>query len=152
MSSRDSSTRTPPRRAASKPALEGRRILLVEDSPVVAPFTADLLGELGCVVVGPAPNMAAARELAETGDFDGAMIDVHIRGERAFPICEILQARNVPFIFTSGYADWQMPEKWQERPRLQKPYTLDQVERSLETLFEARPSARDRKADADARS
>lgn len=152
MSSRDSSTRTPPRRGAAKPVRKGRRILLVEDSPVVAPFTADLLGELGCVVVGPAPNMAAARELAEAGEFDAAMIDVHIRGERVFPICEILQAKDVPFIFTSGYADWQMPEKWLDRPRLQKPYTLDQVQASLEALFEARPSARERKADADARS
>lgn len=151
MSSPDSSTRPSARRPAGRPALEGRRILLVEDSPVVAPFTADALGELGCIVVGPAPNMAAARELAEGGEFDGALIDVHIRGERAFPICEILQARNVPFIFTSGYADWQMPEKWQDRPRLQKPYTVDHVQRALEALF-AKPSAGERKADADARS
>jgi hypothetical protein len=28
-----------------------------------------------------------------------------------------------------------MPEKWQDRPRLQKPYTLDQVEQALESLF-----------------
>ena len=44
--------------------LKGRRILVVEDSPVVGPFTAELLADLGCEVVGPAPNMAAARELA----------------------------------------------------------------------------------------
>ena len=102
---------------------------------MVAPFTAEVLAELGCVVVGPAPNMAAARELAETGQFDGALVDVHIRGERVFPICEILNGRDVPFIFTSGYADWQMPEKWQERPRLQKPYTVGQVEEALTELL-----------------
>jgi CheY-like chemotaxis protein len=135
MSSRDSSikTRGP---AAAKPDLNGRRILVVEDSPVVGPFTADLLGELGCVAVGPAPNMAAARELVEAGELDAALIDIHIRGERVFPLCELLEAQDVPFVFTSGYADRQMPEKWENRPRVQKPYTLEQIEKALSALFD----------------
>jgi CheY-like chemotaxis protein len=133
MSSRGSSTKAPER--SVEEGLAGKRILVVEDSPVVAPFTADILGELGCVVVGPAPNMAAARELAEEGDFDGALMDVHIRGERIFPLCEMLESKGVPFVLTSGYADWTMPEKWQDKPRLQKPYTMAQVGRELAALF-----------------
>jgi CheY-like chemotaxis protein len=108
---------------------------VVEDSPVVAPFTADVLGELGCEVVGPAPNMAAARELIEEGAFDAALMDVHIRGERVFPLCELLEAKDVPFVLTSGYGDWQVPEKLEKRPRLQKPYTIAQVERALSKLL-----------------
>jgi CheY-like chemotaxis protein len=130
MSSRDSST--------DGRRLAGFRILLVEDSPVVGPFTADLLGELGCEIVGPAPTMAAARELVDAGGFDAALMDIHIRGERVFPLCELLDTRGVPFIFTSGYADWQMPEKWADRPRLQKPYTLADVQQALERLFTRR--------------
>ena len=117
-------------------SLKGRKILVVEDSPVVAPFTADLLGELGCEVVGPAPNMAAARELVEAGEFDGALMDIHIRGAQVFPLCEILAAKSLPFVLTSGYADRQMPEKWQDCPRLQKPYTVDEVEKALSALFD----------------
>lgn len=116
--------------------LAGSRILVVEDSPVVAPFTADILADLGCEVIGPAPNLAAARELAENEDFDAAIVDVHIRGERVFGLCEILDAKTVPFVFTSGYADWQMPDKWEDRPRLQKPYTLGDVQRTLTSLLE----------------
>ena len=112
-----------------------KRVLLVEDSPVVAPFTADLLGELGYTVVGPAPNIANARELIETEPLDAAVMDVHIRGERVFPMCEMLDAKGVPFILTSGYADWQVPEKWADRPKLQKPYTLDDVEQAFRALF-----------------
>lgn len=115
--------------------LAGRRILIVEDSPVVAPFTADLLADLGCDVVGPAPNMAAARELAEGASFDAAIMDVHIRGERVFPLCELLEAKDVPFVLTSGYADWTMPRKWEDRPRLQKPYTIEDVEAVLRQVF-----------------
>lgn len=118
--------------------LTGRRILVVEDSPVVGPFTAELLAELGCEVVGPAPNMAAAREIVEGDEpIDAAMMDVHIRGERVFPLCEVLAAKGVPFLLTSGYADWQMPDKWEDRPRLLKPYTIDQVEKALTKLVDA---------------
>jgi CheY-like chemotaxis protein len=134
MSSHDSSTEAP-ERAESGP-LTGRRILIIEDSPVVGPFTADLLADLGCEVVGPAPNMAAARELVEEGGFHGALMDVHIRGERVFPLCEILESMDVPFVLTSGYADWTMPDKWTDRPRLQKPYTIDEVEAALSSLFQ----------------
>lgn len=112
-----------------------KRVLLVEDSPVVAPFTADLLGELGYTVVGPAPNIASARKLIETEQLDAAVMDVHIRGERVFSMCEMLDVRGVPFILTSGYADWQIPDKWMTRPRLQKPYTIGDVEAAFTTLF-----------------
>ena len=113
----------------------GQRILVIEDSPVIAPFIADLLGDLGFKVVGPAPNMAKARELVEAAAFDAALLDVHIRGERVFPLCDLLDAQGVPFVLTSGYADWTMPEKWDDRPRLQKPYTIEQVEEALSSLF-----------------
>jgi CheY-like chemotaxis protein len=137
MSSRGSSINAPRPRSAAVD-LAGSRILVVEDSPVVGPFTADLLGELGFVVVGPAPNMAAARELIEDGVFDAALMDVHIRGERVFPLCDLLDAMGVPFVLTSGYGDWQVPEKLEKRPRLQKPYTIAQVEKALNKLLRAR--------------
>lgn len=117
-----------------------KRVLVVEDSPVVGPFTADLLEELGYEVVGPAPNMAMARELIDVGAFDAALMDVHIRGERVFPLCEALDDRGVPFVLTSGYADWHMPDKWQGRPRLLKPYSIDQVQDALNAVFDGTPA------------
>jgi CheY-like chemotaxis protein len=118
-------------------APDGRRILVVEDSPVVAPFTADVLGELGYEVVGPAPNMAAARDLVDGEEFDAAVMDIHIRGERVFSLCEVLAAKGIPFVLTSGYADWQIPDRWQDAPRLQKPYTIDQVQSALSEVLKA---------------
>jgi CheY-like chemotaxis protein len=134
MSSRDSSTKAAG--GIGKTGVAGRKILVVEDSPVVGPFTADLLAELGCKVIGPAPNMAAARELIEAAEFDAALMDIHIRGERVFPLCDMLEIKGVPFVFTSGYADWQMPDKWRDRPRLQKPYKLHQIEEALKAILE----------------
>jgi hypothetical protein len=62
---------------------------------------------------------------------------VHIRGERVFPLLDLLEGRGVPFLLTSGYADWQMPEKWEGCPRLQKPYTIGDIERALTPLLDA---------------
>lgn len=108
---------------------------MVEDSPVVAPFTVAVLEDLGCVAVGPAPNMASARELIESETFDAAIMDVHIRGERVFALCDLLDARDIPFLLTSGYADWQVPDEWEDRPRLQKPYTFDELSAALRRML-----------------
>ena len=115
--------------------LEGRRILVVEDSPVVAAACEDMLGDMGCVVVGPATNMAAALQLATEEQLDGALVDINIRGGKAFPVLKILAGRDVPFLLASGYADWSMPEEWRERPRLAKPYSPNLLRESLIKLL-----------------
>lgn len=116
-------------------SLEGRRVLLVEDSPVVLAFAGDALQELGCVVVGPAQNLAVARGLAETEVCDAALIDIRIRGEKSFAICDILAGRGIPFILTSGYADWTIPNRWQDSLQLPKPYKLEDLEVALHQLL-----------------
>ena len=115
--------------------LEGRRILVVEDSPVVAVACEDMLRDMGCTVIGPATNMAAALELATEEQLDGAIVDINIRGGKAFPVLKILAGRDVPFLLASGYADWSMPEEWQERPRLPKPYSPESLRESLIKLL-----------------
>ncbi len=115
--------------------LEGRRIFIVEDSPVVADDSAEILRELGCEVVGPAGNMASALELAEAEGFDAAIVDINIRGGKSFAVLKILEARGIPFLVTSGYADWTLPEEWVERPRLLKPYTADMLRVKLSELL-----------------
>ena len=121
--------------------LAGRRVLVVEDSPVVAEACGDMLRDLGCVVVGPAGNMAAALQMASDEDLDGAIVDINIRGGKAFPVLKILAGRGVPFLLTSGYADWSMPEEWQGRPRLAKPYTPAGLRAGLEELLGSAPDS-----------
>ena len=115
--------------------VSGRRIFVVEDSPVVADDSAEILQELGCTVIGPAGTMASALQLAEAEEFDAAIVDLNIRGGKSFAVLKILQARGIPFLVTSGYADWTMPEEWMERPRLPKPYTPDMLRTKLGELL-----------------
>lgn len=111
--------------------LRGKKILVVEDSPLIAATTEELLLELGGEVVGPAGNMADAHTLCETADFDIALVDLNIRGAKAFPLLKIMERRGIPFVLTTGYADWRMPEEWAQIPRLPKPYTMEAIGSSL---------------------
>jgi CheY-like chemotaxis protein len=122
--------------SAGLPAiLGGRRILVVEDSPVVAQACDDMLRDMGCLVIGPATNMAAALQLASEENLDAAIVDLNIRGGKAYPVLRILADRDVPFLLASGYADWSMPDEWQDRPRLAKPYSPNSLRESLIALL-----------------
>lgn len=115
--------------------LDGRRVLVVEDSPVVADDSAAILQELGCTVIGPAGTMASALQLAEAEAFDAAIVDLNIRGGKSFAVLRILEGRGIPFLMTSGYADWTMPEEWIDRPRLPKPYSPETLRVRLAELL-----------------
>jgi CheY-like chemotaxis protein len=123
-------------RAFMTDELSKRRILVIEDSPVVADASEDMLHDLGFEVVGPAGNMATALQLAQDEELDAAIVDVNIRGGKAYSVMKILATRNIPFLLTSGYADWSMPEEWAERPRLAKPYTPNMLRVSLTELLQ----------------
>jgi len=117
--------------------LAGRRVLVVEDSPLIAAVLEDMLRDLGCAVVGPIGNMAFAIDLARDEELDAAIIDLNIRGGKVYPVAEVLRDRNVPFLLASGYADWTLREDFKDRPRLTKPYDAKTVEQKLLNLLDS---------------
>ena len=115
--------------------LAGTRILVVEDSPLIAAAAEQMLVDLGCVVVGPTGSLAVATDLARDEAIDAGVIDVNIRGWKVFPVAQILADRNIPFLLASGYADWTLPDRLNSRPRLLKPYDSDTLHRELAKLL-----------------
>ena len=118
--------------------LASRRILVVEDSPLLAEHLQQMLEDFGCVVVGPTGSMATARELATEAEIDAAVLDVNIRGEKIYAVAAMLAGRNIPFLFASGYADWTLPPEYQDIPRLLKPYRAEALRPILEQLLAPR--------------
>lgn len=111
-----------------------RRVLVVEDQMLIAMVIEDLLTDLDCEVVGPAATLESAVELATAENPDAAILDVNLDGQKVFPLAEQLQRRKIPFIFSTGYSDYSLPEKWHDTPRLSKPFNRDQLEALLENL------------------
>jgi DNA-binding NtrC family response regulator len=112
--------------------LTGLRILLVEDNFLIATYLKRLLTTWGVDVVGPAPSVDEASQLAEDHRLSGAILDVNIVGGNSVPVAAKLQARGLPFFFITGYGSpLGLPETMSHRPRLNKP--ID--ERKLQTTI-----------------
>ena len=66
-------------------------------------MVADMLEELGYSVAAEAGEIGEAVKLAQTTEFDLAILDVNVNGKVISPVAELIQARNRPFIFATGY-------------------------------------------------
>lgn len=111
------------------------RVLLVEDEPLIAMMLEDFLDALDRQCAGTADSVATAMSLVEAGEFDCAILDVHLRGgEKSWPVAEALAERGIPFVFATGGADDMIAEAFRGRPMLQKPFTLEGVEKALSAL------------------
>src|SRR5215470_16953622 len=104
------------------------RILVVEDNFLMAEVLCELLTERGCEVVGPAPRLSIALDLAAHNAIDGAFLDVNLAGEYCFPLARYLQEKGVPFVFLTGYGEGTViPAAFQAVPLLSKPFNPGEV-------------------------
>jgi DNA-binding response OmpR family regulator len=109
-------------------------LLVVEDEFLIRILLIDMLDELGYTVAAAVGTIAEAAEVAKSGDFDAAILDVNLDGKSIFPIAEILANRKVPFIFVTGYGQTCLPPSLRDRPTLQKPFQTDELKNTLEKL------------------
>jgi DNA-binding NtrC family response regulator len=94
-----------------------------------------MLQAFGTLTIGPFGNIAAALNAAENEELDVAIVDLNIRGAKAFSLFSALDRRQIPFIIASGYADWTMPEEWHDRTRLHKPFSELQFRAKLHEVL-----------------
>ena len=112
--------------------LKGRRLLVVEDDFLIATEPANTLEARGAVVLALAGSVAdALRAVATLHDLDGAVLDINLRGQLAYPVADALLQRNVPFVFTTGYDPALIPAAYAQMPRCEKPVTGAALARAL---------------------
>ena len=113
--------------------MTGPHVLLIEDEHIVADALARGLRACGATIIGPAPTVATALLMLTTSArVDGALLDVNLRGIRAYDVADALIARGVPFIFTTGYETSMIPARYRDIPVVQKPFD---AEEALAALF-----------------
>ena len=103
------------------------RVLIVEDEYIIATELARALTNEGAIIAGPAPTLARAMELAQSEHIDGAILDVNLRGEMVYPLIDLLQARGVPIVLTTGYEGSALPDRHKRLPRCEKPFSETDV-------------------------
>jgi CheY-like chemotaxis protein len=116
---------------ASSP-LRDRRILIVEDEYLIAMSLQDALENAGSVVVGPVPSVEKAIKTIELDPhIDAAVVDVNLGGVLAYPVADMLIARKIPFVFTSGYEDNVLRNRYAQVKNCPKPYLFRAMEEAL---------------------
>ena len=117
-----------------------KRILIVEDEPLIAMMLEDFLDHLEHGLAGTADSVSSALACidgagVDGGGIDAAILDVNLRGgEKSGPVAEALAMRGVPFVFATGGSEDGVAEQFRDRPRLMKPFTMDGVQKALEGL------------------
>ncbi|MCA1375546.1 MULTISPECIES: response regulator [unclassified Bradyrhizobium] len=120
--------------------LKGRRIFVVEDEYFLADDIGETFRALGAEIAGPVGDLEDALKILHDGSvLDAAVLDVNIRSEMIFPIARELRARNVPFLFTTGYDKITLSPEFQDVPLLEKPIDLAAMARKLTGLIAEQP-------------
>ncbi|HEV7278074.1 MAG TPA: PAS domain S-box protein [Devosiaceae bacterium] len=116
-------------------SMNGKRILLIEDEALVAMEIESELLAAGCVVVGPAGNIASAQRLIEEAEIDAALVDANLAGRPVDELAAALTSRGVPFAFATGYGRDGLPRDFQDSPMLTKPFSREQMLETVKQLL-----------------
>ena len=110
----------------------GGSVSLVEDEVMIRMMVADMLGELGYSIAAEAGEITEAIRLAQSAEFDFAILDVNVNGKVISPVADLIAARNRPFIFATGYGSSGLPAEYRDRPALQKPFQIETLARAID--------------------
>lgn len=114
--------------AMAESALEGCRVLVVEDEYFLASDLAHALADRGAIVIGPVGRIAdAVAIIAAEPVIHGAILDLNLHGEMIFPVADLLMVREVAFIFMTGYDLSVFPTRFKHIVKCEKPFTMDQA-------------------------
>jgi PAS domain S-box-containing protein len=115
--------------------LRGKRILVVEDEPLLSMDMEASLMEAGCEVRGPAGTVGMAKKLIASQDCDAALLDANLAGESVDELAAVLTQRNIPFAFVTGYGRDALPQGFQAALLLCKPFSKHQLRSVVQALL-----------------
>ena len=116
-------------------ALEGKRVLLVEDEAIIAMTAEDMLEELGCETAAVASSLSEAMEAVGSVSFDVALLDINLNGAESLPVAARLREMGRPFVFTTGYGAAGSGDEYRDVPLVTKPYQLADLEKAIEAAL-----------------
>ncbi len=105
--------------------LDGARVLIAEDDPLLAFDITGLLLKAGAQIAGPALSLARALELVRAEQLNCGILDVRLRDGLVFPAAEILRDKGAGIVFYTGQEDPEgLASLWPQARVLTKPAPL----------------------------
>lgn len=111
-------------------------VLLVEDDAIVAMLVEQILLDMGLqvLVVATLDNALVEMEMA---DFDAAIIDMFLRGDRADELTAALLVNKVPFMVLSGADQSTFHAAHPQITVLGKPFDKGELEQCVRCLLQS---------------
>ncbi len=98
------------------------RVLIIEDTVLIAMLLEELVRECGCEVTELAYDIESARRAIARRDYDAVLLDIGLDAGKSFDIADVLLERGVPFAFVTAYHDILEP-RHQKVPIVHKPFS-----------------------------
>ena len=110
-----------------------RRLIIVEDEPLVAFDNEHLLSEAGSEVVATVDSLAEAKAVIEAEPLDLVLSDIRLNGEGdGLDVARAAAARGVPVLFVSGHCP--VEARGLGLGCLAKPYTEKTLKVALDAI------------------
>jgi PAS domain S-box-containing protein len=127
--------------SAAEPAsrwqhIRGKRVLVVDDEPLIIMDVTEILTEAGCEIAGPAETVEKAMSVINSTEFDAAILDVNLQGQRIDDLALEFTRRNIPFAFLSGYGRDGLPPGFGKALLISKPFNSVQILDAVARLTE----------------
>jgi PAS domain S-box-containing protein len=123
-------------RLVQKANVAGKRILVVDDEPLIAMDIVANLEDVGCEIIGPAATLEKALGLIDSVEIDAALLDANLAGSPVDVLAAALTRRNVPFAFVSGYGPEGLPEAFRQAPLIRKPFQHQHLIEAIQKMVE----------------
>jgi DNA-binding response OmpR family regulator len=116
---------------------------IVEDDFCLSTDLETVLRASGANVAAAFPEEDSALEWLHTCTHrpDAALVDINLGSGPSFRVARALRAKNVPFIFITGYEPTIIPAEFNAEIRLQKPIELMTVARAVSQLLASQRAA-----------
>lgn len=128
--------------AQSKPEIASQMIgqastsvLVIEDEAVVAMILEDMLVDMGIQVLTCTTLDDALTDI-ESGSFDAAIVDMHLRGESGMAAVEMLLSQKIPFLVLSGGDQSALHARYPQVLTMAKPFDKADLERAVRCLLD----------------
>ena len=122
---------------ADRARVQGKRILVVEDEPLIAMEIEATLHDCQCEVVGPAGDLDAAMRLINGDDrCDAALVDTNLGGKRVDTLAAALAQAGIPFAFITGQGLEALPPPFRDALIVSKPFSRNGLLSAMATLVQ----------------
>ena len=104
-------------------ALNGARILVVEDDFLISTELDTILADAGATVLGPCRTLAQAERAIEGNNISAAILDFRLGDATALPLAAQLSRHGIPFVFFTAQTNMrQIESTWPGAKVINKPF------------------------------